>query len=209
MIQKEDIIKMVREMADVIIENEVLFCEFDSVAGDGDFGMSIAKGFKQLLSEWQELDVTTTRSFLKACSEVISENCGGASGPIWGAGFRGASKFSKDIDEFDMLTFGKLIESSALAIQKIGKAERGDKTLLDALLPCSDAIIKSANQNADDKTCLKAGAEAAVQGAENTKKMIASRGRASYVGERSLDHPDAGAMALGIIFTHIFNSQFN
>lgn len=209
MILKSDIIKMIHDMADIIIENEVLFCEFDSVAGDGDFGMSISKGFKQLLSQWSELSQETIGSFLSDCSEVISEYCGGASGPIWGSAFRGASKFAADKVELNTLEFAEMMESAALAIQKRGKAQRGDKTLLDALLPCVDALKESADNGYPVEICLENGAKAAVEGAELTKTMVASKGRASYVGERSLEHPDAGAMALGIIFTHLSNGFKN
>lgn len=199
-VRTEHVISMVAHMGNTIIENEVYFCELDAVAGDGDFGMSVAKGFKQLKLEWETLNKEDVGSFLKECGMIITEHCGGASGPIWGSAFRGAGKYAKDKTTLTVLEFGEMLEAAVLAIQKRGNAKLGDKTLLDALIPTADAI-KSVND--DFKKALKVGAAAAVEGAEKTKTMVASRGRASYVGERSLDHPDAGAMALGVIFSSI------
>lgn len=91
----QNIVYLLDQMSQVIIENEVPFCELDSHAGDGDFGMSVAKGFKQLKVEWEDIlahHLTNIGEFLDACSMVIMEYCGGASGPIWGSGFRAAVK---------------------------------------------------------------------------------------------------------------------
>lgn len=200
---KAELFQMVNHMADVIIENEVPFCELDAVAGDGDFGMSIAKGFKMLKAQWETLNRESIGEFLADCSMIISENCGGASGPIWGAGFKGASKATTGLQSLTKAEFASMLESAAELIQKRGKANRGDKTLLDALLPCVDALNAHKSDDNSFKAFLQAGAFAATEGAEATKHMIASRGRASYVGERSLEFPDAGAMALSIIFTAV------
>ena len=96
-ISLDNIVYLVDKMSDCIIRNEVPFCELDSHAGDGDFGMSVAKGFKQLKREWPEIienSRDTIGSFLGACSMVIMEYCGGASGPIWGSAFRAAGRSS-------------------------------------------------------------------------------------------------------------------
>lgn len=197
---------MVLNMADVIIANEVYFCELDSVAGDGDFGMSVAKGFKQLKSQWDELSQECMGSFLKDCGMIITEYCGGASGPIWGSAFRGAAKSVMGLQTLTVGEFADMMDASVAAIQKRGNAQLGDKTLLDALIPTTEALKLCASEGLDFKVALERGANAAVEGAEKTKSMVASRGRATYVGERSLDFPDAGAMALGVIFTEISNS---
>lgn len=198
-----DIVVMIDEMAKLIIEKEVEFCELDSFAGDGDFGMSLAKGFRQLKLEWEELPQEEIGEFLKACGMVIIEHCGGASGPIWGSAFRSAAKYAKGRTELSGLELAELLEHAAEGIQKRGGAKLGDKTLLDALIPAAEAQRKSAENGEELLTSMRKGAEAAVQGAEHTKDIIASKGRASYVGERSLSHPDAGATAIGILFTGI------
>jgi dihydroxyacetone kinase len=199
-------IQIVDKMAEIIIENEVYFCELDSVAGDGDFGMSVAKGFKQLKSEWDDLSKDDIGSFLKDSGMIITEYCGGASGPIWGSAFRGAAKTAKGKEEVNLDEFAGMMEAAIAAIQKRGKAQRGDKTLLDALIPTAEALREGATNGTPLLEAMENGAKAARDGAEETKTMVANKGRASYVGERSLDHPDAGAMALGIIFTGIVES---
>ncbi|SHH16043.1 dihydroxyacetone kinase [Clostridium grantii DSM 8605] len=202
-INTEGMIKIVDHMADIIIKNEVYFCELDSIAGDGDFGMSVAKGFKVLKAEWEDLSKNDIGAFLKDSGMIITEHCGGASGPIWGSAFRGAGKYAKGKEEVTLAEFAELMQSAVDAIQKRGKAQLGDKTLLDALIPTVMALKESAEAGEDMLEAMKKGAAAAREGAEKTKEMVASKGRATYVGERSLSHPDAGAMALGVIFTEI------
>jgi len=202
-IQLKDMTRVVGVMADVIIVNEIPFCDLDSAAGDGDFGMSVAKGFKVLKAEWADLSMADIGAFLKSCSMIITEHCGGASGPIWGSAFRAAGKYADGKAELDLQEFAELMQSAVDGIQKRGGAKLGDKTLLDALIPATEALKVSAVSKHSFKEAFACGAAAAVAGAEKTKDYAASKGRASYVGDRSLSYPDAGAMALGIIFTEI------
>lgn len=200
------------KMSEVIIENEVPFCELDAHAGDGDFGMSIAKGFKQLKREWIELTRATSMStFLSNCSLIIMEHCGGASGPIWGSAFRAAGKAIEGKESLTVTDFSAMLEAAVKGIQTIGErsfgrgAVVGDKTLIDALIPCTVAWRDAAIEGATFAEGFKRGAEAAVKGAEATKQIVARMGRAGTVGERSLGYPDAGAYGLGVIFTALAN----
>lgn len=202
-LKTDDIVKMIHIMTDVIIANEIPFCELDSAAGDGDFGMSLAKGFRVVKEEWDEVSKYNIGDFLKDVGMIITEYCGGASGPIWGSAFRGAAKSVLDKDEIDLSEFAQMMDSAAISIMKCGGAKLGDKTLLDALIPAVDALKESADDSDSIESALMRGAKAAVEGGESTKKIVAKKGRASYVGDRSLDYPDAGATALGIIFTEI------
>ncbi|AAP07968.1 MULTISPECIES: dihydroxyacetone kinase subunit DhaK [Bacillus] len=210
-----NMIYLVDKMSDIIIKNEVPFCELDTHAGDGDFGMSVAKGFKQLKREWHsivEQENVTIGSFLDGCSMIIMEHCGGASGPIWGGAFRAASKAAAEKRELTVKEFAEMLQAALQGIQSIGErsfgrgAVVGDKTLVDALAPCVDSWLDSASNEVDVKTAFEKGAEAAVKGAEYTKEIVARMGRAGTVGERSLGYPDAGAHALGVIFTEIAGS---
>lgn len=203
-ITTENMIAIIDKMGEIIIRNEVYFCELDSVAGDGDFGMSVAKGFKQLRTDWEDLSKDNVGAFLKDAGMVITEYCGGASGPIWGSAFRSAGKSAKGKEEITLTDFAELMEAAVAGIQKRGNAQLGDKTLLDALIPTTMKLREGADSGESMIVSLEKGAEAARDGAEKTKSMTAKKGRASYVGERSLDHPDAGAMALGIIFTELY-----
>ncbi|WP_042274319.1 dihydroxyacetone kinase subunit DhaK [[Clostridium] dakarense] len=210
-----NMIYIVDKMSEVIIENEVPFCELDSFAGDGDFGMSVAKGFKQLKREWKEIisqDSLTIGKFLDACSMVIMEYCGGASGPIWGSAFRAAGKEVLEKNELNISDFAQMIQSAVKGIQTTGErsfgrgAVVGDKTLIDALVPCADSLSNSAKEGVNFKDAFEKGAIAAVEGAKATEQIVARMGRAGTVGDRSLGHPDAGAYGLGVIFTEISNA---
>lgn len=208
----QNIVYQLDQMSQVIIENEVPFCELDSHAGDGDFGMSVAKGFKQLKVEWEDIlahHLTNIGEFLDACSMVIMEYCGGASGPIWGSGFRAASKNVQQKEELTIQEFADMMQAVVKGIQDTGErsfgrgAVVGDKTLIDALVPFADAWTQSAEQGDDIKVAASKAAEAAVQGSKNTIEIVARMGRAGTVGERSIGYPDAGAHALGVIFTEL------
>ncbi|WP_180024083.1 dihydroxyacetone kinase subunit DhaK [Acinetobacter sp. YH1901134] len=195
-------------MSACIIRNEVLFCELDAHAGDGDFGMSVAKGFKQLKREWQSLiQAQQMDEFMLNCSMIIMEHCGGASGPIWGSAFRAAAKSIQGKSVLTVADFSEMLQAAVKGIQTTGErsfgrgAVVGDKTLIDALVPCADSW--SAHTDKSFKENFTLGAKAAVQGAENTKEIVARMGRAGTVGDRSLGYPDAGAHGLGVIFTDI------
>lgn len=156
----QNIVYLLDQMSHIIIENEVPFCELDSHAGDGDFGMSVAKGFKQLKVEWEDIlahHLTNIGEFLDACSMVIMEYCGGASGPIWGSGFRAASKNVQQKEELTIQEFADMMQAVVKGIQDTGErsfgrgAVVGDKTLIDALVPFADAWTQSAEQGDDIK----------------------------------------------------------
>lgn len=208
----QNIVYLIDQMSEVIIENEVPFCELDAHAGDGDFGMSVAKGFKQLKSEWNDLLTHHLRDigdFLDACSMIIMEHCGGASGPIWGSAFRAASKYAGQKQELSVHEVAEMMQAVVKGIQDTGErsfgrgAVVGDKTLIDALVPFADAWTQSGEQGEDMKTAAIKAAEAAVLGAQKTADIVARMGRAGTVGERSIGYPDAGAYALGVIFTEL------
>lgn len=211
----ENIVYMVETMSHCIIKNEIPFCELDSHAGDGDFGMSVAKGFRQLKKEWKELTKEHTSSigeFLQACSMVIMEHCGGASGPIWGSAFRAAGKKADGKTELTIFEFADMMQEAVTGIQKTGEysfgrgAVVGDKTLIDAFVPCADTWTACADKKETFEYAFVKAAQAAVQGAKDTEAISARMGRAGTVGDRSIGYPDAGAYALGVIFTDLKNA---
>lgn len=207
----DNMIFIVDTMSECIIKNEVPFCELDAYAGDGDFGMSVSKGFRQLRREWNDIleeKVCDIGEFLDACSLIIMECCGGASGPIWGSAFRAAGKAVKGKQKLTAEEFAVLLQEAVTGIQKTGEysfgrgAVVGDKTLIDALVPCADVWTENAG-NKTLKELFQLSADAAVNGAKMTEKIVARMGRAGTVGKRSIGYPDAGAFALGVIFSKI------
>ncbi|MDY3521849.1 dihydroxyacetone kinase subunit DhaK [Riemerella anatipestifer] len=202
-------VKLIDKMADIIITHEVDFCEADR-NGDGDFGMSIAKGFKQLKKDWDTRKKGNIGEFLMSCSEIIMEYCGGASGPLWGNAFRYAGKASIDKQEIGVSELAELLQAAVIGIQETGErsfgrgAKVGDKTLIDALVPAADSLKDSAEKNIDLITAMKLSADAAKEGAEKTKGFAANLGRAGTVGDRSIGYPDAGAYGIGVIFSELY-----
>lgn len=201
-------VKIVDKMADIVIENEVPFCEADKM-GDGDFGMSIAKGFKQLKADWKTRKKGDIGEFLVSCSEIIKEYCGGASGPIWGSAFKYAGKAMLGKTEVSLADVALLFMEANRGVFETGKksfgkgADIGDKTLVDALKPCALALTKAAEEGKTLREGLDLGAKAAHEGAEATKTHVATLGRAGTVGKRSIGYPDAGAHGLDVIFNEL------
>jgi len=209
----QNMIYLVDKMSEVIIENEVPFCELDAHGGDGDFGMSIAKGFRRLKEEWETISQSKNiEEFLDACSKIIMEYCGGASGPLWGFAFKYAAIAAAGKQALSVTDFAALMQAAVNGVQETGKrsfgrgAVIGDKTLADALIPCAEAWIKAAAAGQAFPAAFSEAARAAVAGAESTKNIVARMGRSENAGERTLGHPDAGAHALGVIFTEIAKS---
>jgi dihydroxyacetone kinase len=205
-----NMIYLIDKMSEVIIENEAPFCDMDAHGGDGDFGMSVAKGFRRLKGEWKTIvRAKTISEFLDACSKVIMEHCGGASGPIWGFAFKYAARAAVDKETLGLADFAELMQAAVRGVQETGErsfgrgAVVGDKTLADALIPCAEAWAAAAREGKTFPEAFSAGAQAAVAGAERTRNIVARLGRAENAGERSLGYPDAGAYALGVIFSEL------
>jgi dihydroxyacetone kinase-like protein len=196
----QEVKKVVATMCDIIIENEKPFCELDSAAGDGDFGMSLAKGFREVQKQLEEIDTASIQAFLRGTGMIITEYCGGASGPIWGSAFRAAALSTKDKDTLELADVAQMLEAAVQGIQKRGGAKRGDKTLLDALIPATETLQACAQKGDGLREAFQQAAQSAAQGAEETKNYSAAKGRASYLGERSVSYPDAGAVAISVIF---------
>ncbi len=196
----------IKDMSEYIIEKEVEFCELDSIAGDGDFGMSVAKGFRIVNAEIDTLNSEDIGVFLNECGKIIYEHCVGTSGPIWGAGFEAAAEIVRGKKEVSAADIADALMASAERIMKVGGVKPSDKTLLDTLIPAIQSLQQSMKDDLSVQKMLMKISEAAMAGAESTKDIIASKGRTSYPGECSLGHPDARAMALAMIINHLINS---
>lgn len=194
-----DVELVVRTVAQTAVDNEQYFGDLDAVVGDGDFGYSLARGFELVISDWDTFDRTSIGTFLKKVAVVVTSRIGGTSGPIWGTAFLRASTTAGDAQEVDGPQIVAMLRAAVEGIQARGKAELGDKTLLDALVPMIDTVEQQVASGADAETALRAAAETARSSAEATKELQAKRGRASYSGERSIGTPDAGAVAVAVM----------
>ena len=191
-----DVEYVVRTMARASVDNEKYFGDLDAVVGDGDFGYSMARGFEFVLAGWDGFDRTDIATFLKKVAVTITSKIGGTSGPIWGTGFLRFAATVGDRSEVDGATLVAGLRAAAEGIMARGKAELGDKTLLDALVPATDALEQALASGGDPAQAFATAARAA---AEATKELQARRGRASYTGERSIGSVDAGAIAVAVL----------
>jgi phosphoenolpyruvate---glycerone phosphotransferase subunit DhaL len=192
-----DLEYVVRTIAQTAVDNEKEFGDLDAVVGDGDFGYSLARGFENVLAEWDSYDRTEPAVFLQKVALTISKRIGGTSGPIWGTAFLRASAAVKGKAELTGADVVAMLTGAAEGIKKRGNSDVGDKTLLDALVPMTDAIA-AALPGAPAEIATVA-ADAARKAADATSSMQAMRGRASYTGERSIGSPDAGAVAVAVL----------
>lgn len=182
---------------DTVIENEKYFSDLDGLAGDGDFGTSLATGFKVIKNELPELDKSAVGAMLLKISMICSKHVGGSSGPIWGTGFMRGGMVAKGLEE---LSYQNLVDMLGSAIEGIvarGGAQRGDKTLLDALWPIHDKMQEM--DGSDLGAVLAAITAEADKAIDETRSSVAHRGRASQVGERSADTPDPGIVGVATI----------
>lgn len=198
----KDVEHVIRLIAETVFQNEQYFSELDGVVGDGDFGYSIARGFEKVINEWDSIDKSTPGNTLKGVSMKIVGAVGGVSGTVWGTAFLRAgmtlgTKTEAEITRQDVIA---MFRSAIEGIKKRGNSDLGDKTLLDALIPAVDQLEKSFNEGKDTGVALNEAAVVCRQAAEDTRPMLAKRGRAAYTGERSIGTLDAGAVAMAVLF---------
>jgi phosphoenolpyruvate---glycerone phosphotransferase subunit DhaL len=198
-----DIETAVRTIAATALRNEQYFCELDSFAGDADFGVSLATGFRAVEQDWKDLDRTSIGNFLLKISMIISRNVGGCSGPIWGTGFMRAGALCKERTTITLDDLDKMLSASIEGIQKRGGAQLGDKTLLDALIPIRDIVHDNVGKDVDAREVLKQATEAANDAIERTKGWIAKRGRQQFTGDRSIGTPDPGIVAIATMMNDL------
>ncbi len=187
---------VLRTVAETAVEQEQAFGDLDAVVGDGDFGYSLARGFENVLAEWDGYDRSSASTLLQKVALTISKRIGGTSGPIWGTAFLRASGAVKGAETLGRAEVVAMLRAAVEGIKARGGAEVGDKTLLDALVPMTDAIEQA---DGDAAATARAAAEAARRAADATSALQARRGRASYAGERSVGSPDAGAVAVAVL----------
>jgi len=195
--------RVVRTIADVALENEFYFAELDGVVGDGDFGLSLANGFRKLMDEWDTLDRSSPGAFLKKVSMIITSRVGGVSGAIWGTGFMRAGFAAGDKAELTADDVIAMLRAAEEGMKKRGQSDLGDKTLLDGFIPAVDELERVFKNGGSAQEALNAAAAKAREQTEVMKPWIAKRGRAAYTGERSMDTYDAGSIAVAVMAERI------
>jgi dihydroxyacetone kinase/dihydroxyacetone kinase-like protein len=194
---------VVRTIAQTAVDNERYFGDLDAVVGDGDFGYSMARGFEQVLANFDDFDRSDVGTFLKKIAVTITGRIGGTSGPIWGTAFLRAGAVAAGKTALEPADVVAMLRAAVEGIKQRGQAELGEKTLLDALVPAIDTLERELDAGAGATAAIEAAAVTAREAAEATKDMVAMRGRAAYTGERSRGSVDAGATAVAVMLERI------
>lgn len=194
---------VVQDLVDVINANRQYLSEVDGAIGDGDHGINMSKGFTQC---GEKLTRTGPISLADACETlalVLMEGIGGSMGPLYGNFFMELGETLKSSPQLDAALFSKALSAGIAAVQSIGDAQLGDKTLMDTLLPAQEAFAQALAAGRSLTECLQAMAAAAEVGKESTRALRARIGRAARLGDRSIGVLDAGACSCCLILQSI------
>jgi len=184
--------------AEAMAEHRVELIELDRPIGDSDHGENMDRGFKAVMDKLAESPPETAGAALKLTAMTLMSKVGGAAGPLYGTAFLRAATALGDTADIDAGTLAAALQAARDGIVARGKAESGDKTMVDAWTPAVDASAAAAGEG-DVRKVLAAAADAAEAGAVSTDPMLARKGRASYLGERSIGHRDPGAVSSALI----------
>jgi len=189
----------VAEIAAVVETQRDHLTQLDAAIGDADHGINLSRGFGAVQTALAQASLPTPGWVLILTGSTLISKVGGASGPLYGMAFRQAGKALGDKPETDLAALAGALEAALSGVQKLGAAREGDKTMVDALAPAASAFSKAVAEGASDADAFAALAEAAGVGAQATIDMQARKGRASYLGPRSVGHEDPGAASTALI----------
>lgn len=182
-------------------------CVLDTVIGDGDHGITISRGYTRVVADMDIAENIDIKNFCMQYAAVISNAMGGAIGPIYGAIWKTFGREMQGKLHINTKDFGLALQAAATQVQRIGNVNQGDKTILDAILPAVEALLGVGNMPFEVAICL--AAKAALEGSENTKDMVARKGRARYLPEKSVGHIDAGSRSFAIWMNELANCIVN
>lgn len=185
--------ELILRLGQVIEQNRDYLTDLDRAIGDADHGINMAKGFRAVADKLQAAPPADPAAALKTVGMTLISTVGGASGPLYGTAFLRAAAAVAGKAELGGDDLLAVMEAALGGIKDRGKAELGDKTIVDALQPAAEAIRAGLQNGAPVAAVARQAAEAARKGAEGTKEYAARKGRASYLGERSIGHQDPGA----------------
>ena len=187
--------------AAVIEEQRDHLTQLDAAIGDADHGINLSRGFTAVLSALETANPATPGAILTLTGSTLISKVGGASGPLYGMAFRSAGKALGDTADVDLAGLAAALEAALAGVQRLGAAREGDKTMVDALAPATGAFSKAVAEGAPEADALAVLADAAQAGAAATIPMQALKGRASYLGPRSVGHEDPGAASTALILS--------
>ena len=202
MVNQQKVIEILRNIGETIEKEKLFLTELDNVIGDGDHGINLSRGFQEVE---KKLDTLADKDIGTVGMTLVS-TVGGASGPLYGTAFMKAGQLMAGKDAVDINDFVEILRVSIEGVKMRGKSTTGEKTMLDAMVPALAAMEGALKAAKDPKEILLEGVEAAEDGVAYTKTIIATKGRASYLGERSIGHQDPGATSFTLMLSVIAKS---
>ena len=198
-VNKQDVLRWLDALQKLFLEKRQELTDLDSAVGDGDFGISLERGFTAVHGELTAKPPADLKAVFQNTATVLIKSMGGSSGPLLGTFFLRAGATVADKSELAPADVVALFQAGVEGMQQRGKAAAGDKTMMDAWFPAVEAMRGALEGGGGLTEVLDRGTAAAEAGAEATKAMSARKGRASYIGERSVGHPDPGAIAAAMM----------
>ena len=191
--------RWLRAFADEVTDHADELTRLDSEIGDADHGSNMRRGMNAVVGKLDAAPDAAPAALLKTAGMTLVSTVGGASGPLYGTFFLRMGTSAGDRAEFDGAAFAAALRAGLEGVLTRGKAQLGDKTMVDALTPAVDALDAALADGASLKDGLRAAATAAREGADATVPLVARKGRASYLGERSAGHRDPGATSTTLL----------
>jgi phosphoenolpyruvate---glycerone phosphotransferase subunit DhaL len=198
-ITRDDTLNWVKAIASVINENRTYLTELDAAIGDADHGANMDRGFKAVMNKMPEISDKDIGTIFKTVGMTLISTVGGAGGPLYGTFFLQVGMKTAGKMELSLTDWADALEAALNGVIMRGKAELGDKTMVDALTPAVAVLKQSIPESQPIHKALELSAEAAKKGMEDTIPLVARKGRASYLGERSAGHQDPGATSSFLI----------
>ena len=195
-ITRDETLDWMRRFAGEMAEHRQELVALDTAIGDGDHGTNMNRGMTKALEKLEGAELADSGAALKTVAMALVSSVGGAAGPLYGTLFLQIGNALAGHSEIDLAAFAGAWRKGLEGVQARGKAQAGDKTMVDALIPAVEALESASDLNAG----LRAAAQAAEEGMKATTPLIARKGRASYLGERSKDHQDPGATSTYYLF---------
>ena len=209
-ISRDGILDWIKTYAGIVAENRAYLTELDSAIGDADHGINMDRGFKAVMLKMPELADKDIGTIFKTVGMTLLSTVGGAGGPLYGTLFLRAGMSTTGKMELDLEEWTEAIEAALNGVVMRGRAEIGDKTMVDALTPALNSLKQSVENGTSLDAALQTSAAAAEQGMKDTIPLVARKGRASYLGERSAGHQDPGATSSYLLLraaSDIFTSK--
>ena len=205
-VNAETLRRWLTSAAEAVHDQRDYLTQLDAAIGDADHGANMDRGFTAVVEKLSELDSVPPGKVLTTAGSTLVSTVGGASGPLWGTALRRAGRALGDAEEFDGPQFAAALEAALTGIVELGAAEEGDKTMVDALAPAVRAVRERLDDGASFEDAVQAARQAAEEGMRATVPLRAQKGRASYLGERSIGHQDPGATSTALIIAALQES---